>query len=252
MRFSALLTIALLLSGCGVSKLRSIHYGDTAAVTRFLDEGTPVDNTYDGMSYLSYAAAHGNAEMVKLLLARGADPFKKSRNRTPLQWALELDRQENAQILRAAEAKKTAGLAVARNRPGNLDDAAYDRMRAAAGMPPETRTPVSDVDSPSRRGAPRPDDFAVVIGIEKYSRLPEAAFAENDADAMKKHLLALGYPERNIVLLTGGQATRGAISGYVEEWLPKNATERSRVVVYFSGHGSPDPKTGDAYLVPWD
>ena len=47
---------------------------------------------------------------------------------------------------------------------------------------------------------------------------------------MKKHLLALGYPERNIILLKDGQATRGAMQGYVEEWLPKNT------------------KTGDAYL----
>ena len=101
---------ALLLSGCGVSKLRAIHYGDTAAVTRFLDEGTPVDTTYDGMSYLSYAAANANAEMVKLLLSRGADPFKKSRSRTPLQWAVEVDRKENAQILRDAEAKRSGGL----------------------------------------------------------------------------------------------------------------------------------------------
>ena len=112
--------------------------------------------------------------------------------------------------------------------------------------------PAADVDSPSRRSAERPDDFALVIGIEKYSRIPEARFAENDADAVKRHLLALGYPERNIILLKGGQATRGAVQGYVEEWLPKNVTSRSRVVVYFSGHGSPDPKNGDAYLVPWD
>lgn len=69
---------------------------------------------------------------------------------------------------------------------------------------------------------------------------------------MKRHLLALGYPERNIVFLKGGQATRGAIQGYVEEWLPRNAKPGSSVFVYFSGHGSPDPKTGDAYLVPWD
>ncbi|MEQ1920039.1 MAG: caspase family protein, partial [Elusimicrobiota bacterium] len=36
------------------------------------------------------------------------------------------------------------------------------------------------------------------------------------------------------------------------EWLPKNTTAKSRVFFYFSGHGSPDTKTGQAYLVPAD
>jgi hypothetical protein len=106
--------------------------------------------------------------------------------------------------------------------------------------------------APTRRAAQRPNDYALVVGIDSYSRLPAARFAENDADAIKERLLALGYPERNIVLLKGGQATRGAMQGYLEEWLPKNAGRSSRVVFYFSGHGSPDPKNGDAYLVPWD
>ena len=71
---------------------------------------------------------------------------------------------------------------------------------AVAALAPSIR---SDVDTPSYRLSERPDDFALIIGVEKYSNdLPDAQFAERDAEAVKKHLLALGYPERNIKLLT--------------------------------------------------
>lgn len=39
---------------------------------------------------------------------------------------------------------------------------------------------------------------------------------------------------------------------YLESWLPKNVKPESRVYFYFSGHGAPDPATGQAYLMPWD
>jgi uncharacterized caspase-like protein len=135
---------------------------------------------------------------------------------------------------------------------GRLPDPPAQTPASAVAAPKPAASAASSVDHPEERPSPRPDDFALVIGIDQYSRLPEARYAENDADAVKKHLLARGYPERNIILLKGGQATRGAIQGYVEEWLPQNVKQDSSVFVYFSGHGSPDLKNGDAYLVPWD
>ncbi|MBI5747900.1 MAG: caspase family protein, partial [Nitrospinae bacterium] len=35
-------------------------------------------------------------------------------------------------------------------------------------------------------------------------------------------------------------------------WLPNKVKKDSRVIVYYSGHGAPEPKTGDAYIVPFD
>jgi len=35
-------------------------------------------------------------------------------------------------------------------------------------------------------------------------------------------------------------------------WLANNVESDSRVFIYYSGHGAPDPRTGDAYLVPYD
>ena len=112
--------------------------------------------------------------------------------------------------------------------------------------------PESDVDHPAAKLAEHPDDFAVVVGIEKYSNdLPDAQFAERDATAVKNHLLALGYPERNIKYLTGSRATGTSLASYIEEWLPRNVKGNSRVFFYFSGHGAPS-ESGQAFLVPWD
>jgi hypothetical protein len=122
----------------------------------------------------------------------------------------------------------------------------------APAAPPPAPALVSDVDRPSYRLAERPDDFAVVVGIGKYSDLPEAQFAERDAEAVKEHLLAEGFPSRNVVFLTGEKAGFKGIEKFVETWLPHNVDADSRVFFYFSGHGAPDPKSGQAYLLPYD
>ena len=79
-----------------------------------------------------------------------------------------------------------------------------------------------------------------------------AQFAARDAAAVRAHLKALGYPDRNVVVLTSSQAARGSVAKYVESWLPEHTSAQSRVFVYFSGHSAPDAKTGAAYLMPWD
>lgn len=113
-------------------------------------------------------------------------------------------------------------------------------------------TVVSDIDKPAYRLSERNNDFAVVVGIGKYLEIPDAQFAERDAEAMKNHLLAMGFPSRNVVHLSGERAGYKAIEKFVETWLPKNTDKNSRVFFYFSGHGSPDPQTGKAYLLPYD
>jgi len=110
----------------------------------------------------------------------------------------------------------------------------------------------SDVDTPKYSAPAKPDDFALVIGISKYRDIPEAQFAERDAQAVKRHLLAMGYPEENIITLTGDHATKSTLEDKLEKWLPMNVNDRSTLFVYYSGHGAPDPESKEAYLVPWD
>jgi len=96
--------------------------------------------------------------------------------------------------------------------------------------------------------------YAIVIGIEQYrQKLPKADFAANDAKLMSEYLTkVMGYPEENVVTLVNDHAALGDFVKYYEKWLPNNAEKGSTVFVYYSGHGAPNPKTGDAYLVPYD
>jgi len=110
----------------------------------------------------------------------------------------------------------------------------------------------SDVDRPGYGLEENPRDYAVVIGVENYQNLPAAEFARRDAETVRAHLRALGYPGQNIALLTDAQATGNKIKSYVESWLPRNIKPDSKVFLYFSGHGAPDPETKQAYLMPWD
>ena len=134
--------------------------------------------------------------------------------------------------------------------------AARGRPPQASAQPPPADTvaaPVSDADIPPRRARRRPGDFALIVGIEKYQNLPGVPFAERDAVSFKNYARdALGVPEENIILLTGAMATRTGMTKYLEEWLPRNVGAGARVFFYYSGHGSPEPADGTAYLLPWD
>lgn len=127
--------------------------------------------------------------------------------------------------------------------------AAVDGPSSAASEP--VAPPVPAMAAPRRK--PRPDDYALVIGLDRYRALPRADFGQRDAAAFRDFAVSsLGVPEENAILLSGEDATRTDIAKYLEDWLPRNVTEDSRVYVFFSGHGAPDPETGEAYLVPWD
>lgn len=127
--------------------------------------------------------------------------------------------------------------------------------QAVAAAPVTKAVPSSDVDVVPVSLTPRKKPaYAVVVGIEQYRQnLPRADFADHDAKIMREYLVKrLGYAEENVVLLSNDHATKTDIEKYVEKWLPNRVDQGDSVFVYFSGHGSPNPKTGDAYLVPFD
>jgi outer membrane protein assembly factor BamB len=144
--------------------------GDLAAVRKLLDEGTPVDaKTRYGATALSFACDKGQLEVVKLLLARGADPNAKDRfyGATPLAWAAQHGAVEVARLLvengandlgsalDLAVEKKAAPLARAVFARGPLDAAtrAAARTKAVAGGATEV---VSLIDTASAAAAPEP------------------------------------------------------------------------------------------------
>ena len=117
------------------------------------------------------------------------------------------------------------------------------------------RTVASDVDKlPLVKAKTNRNAYAVVIGIEQYrQKLPNADFALHDAKIVTDYLTkVMGYPEENVVTLTNDHATYVDLVKYFEKWLPNNIQQNDSVFIYYSGHGAPNPKTGDAYLVPYD
>ena len=112
----------------------------------------------------------------------------------------------------------------------------------------------SDVDAVPSGKAARRRGHAVVIGVERYrQQLPNADFAASDARLVGKYLTqAMGFPEENVAVLTNDGATRGDLEKYLEQWLHNRVEPGDSVFVYYSGHGSPNPATGDAYIVPFD
>lgn len=135
---------------------------------------------------------------------------------------------------------------------GGRPAAATAAAPAAAPAPPAAPAFRSDVEDPSFRLPEDETKFAVVVGVENYQSIPKAEHAARDVRSVKAHLMAAGYPERNIVTLVDQQAGKSALEKYLEAWLPRNTDEKSTVLFFFSGHGAPDPEKGEAYLMPWD
>lgn len=117
------------------------------------------------------------------------------------------------------------------------------------------KQPVSDVDElPAVKSKPNKNAYAVIIGIEQYrQKLPAADFATHDAQIMAEYLIkVMGYPAENVIILLNDKASKSDFDKYLGRWLSNNVEKDSTVFIYYSGHGAPNPNTGDAYLVPYD
>ncbi|MDD5629599.1 MAG: caspase family protein, partial [Elusimicrobia bacterium] len=137
--------------------------------------------------------------------------------------------------------------------PSESELRAMVQAEVQGALKPAARPEIgSEVDVPSYGVDADEARAALVVGIEGYPDLPAADFAAHDARAVRDHLLALGFPPRNTMLLTNGEATKGKMTSALNSWLPKHAAAGSTVFFYYSGHGAPDPATRQAYLVPSD
>lgn len=110
---------------------------------------------------------------------------------------------------------------------------------AAAPEPPRPRSLIAAPALDEREGE---DRWAVVIGISAYRRTDlNLRYAADDARdfarALEQHC---GFRADHIRLLTDGEATAPAIRTALGTWLPRVAGRNDTVVVFYSGHGSPD------------
>ena len=106
--------------------------------------------------------------------------------------------------------------------------------------------------------APRIDErWAVVIGIGEYrsEEIPDLEFATADARAVHDFLTseAAGpFEEDHVLYLTDQEATGDALRQALFVFL-QQADWDDLVVIYYAGHGAPDPNRPDnLYLLPTD
>ena len=102
------------------------------------------------------------------------------------------------------------------------------------------------------RGAPQPQTFALVIGIEKYRDLPTASGAKTDAERYRGlATTTLGLTDDHVRVMVDDHATRSDIEEGLD-WLSRSVGVSGRALFFYSGHGAPDASTGSPYLVPYD
>ena len=104
MKHLLLTTIAAVLVGCGPPPTdiwEAARQGNTEAVKRHLEAGADVNAKDRSVTPLHYAALRGHKETARLLISSGADVNTKNRDGyTPLDWAIDLNRTETADLLR--------------------------------------------------------------------------------------------------------------------------------------------------------
>ena len=249
--FAAIFILVLLtmLTGClSTSALsKAASRGRTEEVKMLLDKGADI-NERPGVcdtsglvsitgkgTVLACAAYYGHADVAKLLIERGAD----------IDTAM-----AHLEQCRADECKSGLKLLerLAKQQPARQPETLIAKPSQEAYP-----TVKSDIDElPAITSEARKNAYAIVIGIENYRSLPKSDYSRSDATLVKAYLKALGFQERNIEFLTDEKATRTDIEKSLEAWLPNRAKKDSTVIVYFSGHGAPEPAKGEAYLVPYD
>lgn len=95
--------------------------------------------------------------------------------------------------------------------------------------------------------------FAIVIANEHYKRVPDVPYAINDGKVFQKYLIStFGIPETNIELIEDGSLNdiKYALNNVAQKC---NAFKnQNSIIIYYAGHGIPDEKTSEAYLLPVD
>ena len=95
--------------------------------------------------------------------------------------------------------------------------------------------------------------FAVVIANENYQSVSDVEFAINDGEVFRDYLIqTLGIPVNNVRFVAN--ATLNNMRG-VMNWLHDVAVAwngEANIIFYYAGHGIPDERTRNSFLLPVD
>ena len=102
--------------------------------------------------------------------------------------------------------------------------------------------------------------YALIIGNEDYKSYQmgleseiNVDFAESDARSFKKYTeKTLGVPEENIILLINSRAIQMHQALDKMKIISKSLNGNAELIFFYAGHGLPDEKTKEPYLIPVD
>jgi hypothetical protein len=97
--------------------------------------------------------------------------------------------------------------------------------------------------------------LAIIFGVENYKNVSPVTYAKRDASIMKEYFAnTLGISENRIYFQTNDDVSKAEFDKVFSDdgWLDKRVKTSSDIFVYFAGHGAPDIKKGEAYLIPYD
>ena len=143
----------------------------------------------------------------------------------------------------------------------NDDDLMLAQNNGADDNKPTTNVPeqeelnvgesIVDIDVPKTKEV-NSNTFALIIANENYDNVGKVPFALNDGNSFRRYCTdLLGIPQENIVQrkdATGNQMIDAIdkIKNYAR------AYTGMKLLVFYSGHGLPDPSSNEAYLLPTD
>jgi len=236
----------------GYTPLFQIATTDEVELAKLLiDSGAKINIAAEnGLTPLGIAGTKGKVEMIKLLIARGADTI------IALHGLEKYGNKKKFGLFRSGKAVEEASLGkLYIDKYATRKDVIIPEIKPAAKSTSMYAETSMDVDAlPDVQIKLNHKAYAIIIGIENYrKKLPLANHAASDARTMNAYLTrVLGFPEENVVTLINDQALKSDFEKYFEQWLKNNVEKGGKVFVYFSGHGAPNPRSGDAFLVPYD
>ena len=131
----------------------------------------------------------------------------------------------------------------------------YSSFVLAAPLQPARRGVAPSREAPAvLRGVQK---FAVIIGVSRFQdkSIPSLDYPDRDAEAMRDFLLSAqggSFPPANITYLVNENATLTKVRTALFSFLTK-PQENDIVVIYFAGHGLPDPlDRQNLYLATYD
>ncbi|MBP0132887.1 MAG: caspase family protein [Nitrosospira sp.] len=113
---------------------------------------------------------------------------------------------------------------------------------------------IAPLDPRKMRAKVNPNAVALIIGVESYSNLPQAQYADSDANHFYDYAhQALGVPTNKIKLLIDAKASRIELLKAMRSWLRTEVADgKSDVYIFFAGHGLASADGSKTYLLPAD